>query len=81
MSYLKLLNAKRNSGKQPSMKPLRLSSAQKALADEGKCIKCGKQNPSRNSYICLDCQAKNTIEDIRDDITALRQKILGRPGK
>jgi hypothetical protein len=80
MSYLKLLSAHRKNGQQPTMKPVRLSSAQKALAEQGLCIQCGGQNPESNSYLCEACQARDTMEDIQADISALRRKILGRSG-
>lgn len=78
MSYLKLLNARRKSGEQPSMKPVRMTKEQKGLADQGKCIRCGTHKATRNSYLCNPCHDKDTIEEIREDISALRQKILGR---
>jgi hypothetical protein len=80
MSYLKLLNARRKSGEQPTMKPAKWTEAQRALAAEGKCIRCGVDNVGGNSYLCHDCQGGDTIEDIRDEIDALRRKLLGRPG-
>jgi len=78
MSYLKLLNARRKNGQQPTMKPVELTTAQKALADRGLCIQCGENEADRNSYLCDDCQGKDTIEDIREEIGALRRQILGR---
>lgn len=81
MSYLKLLSARRKSGEQPTMKPVELTRAQKALAEKGLCIQCGEQDADRTSYLCTDCQAKDTIEDIRDEISALRRQILGRSGE
>lgn len=80
MSYLKLLNARRKSGKQSTMEPVRLSKQQKAWAAQGRCIQCGTQKAGRNCYICEDCQAKDTIENIRDEISALRRRILNRSG-
>jgi hypothetical protein len=80
MSYLKLLSAHRKSGRQPTMKPVRLSGAQKALAEQGLCIQCGDPNADRNSYLCEDCQAKETLEDIRSEISNLRREILGPSG-
>ncbi len=80
MSYLKLLNARSKSGEQPTMKPVELTNAQKALAEKGLCIQCGENEADRTSYLCTDCQAKDTIEEIRDEISALRRQILGRSG-
>lgn len=81
MSYLKLLSARRKSGQQPSMKPVDLTREQRALAAQGKCILCSTANGNDNSYLCDKCQAKDTIEEIRDDISALRHKILGQSGE
>jgi hypothetical protein len=80
MSYLKLLSARRNSGRQPTMKPVRLSNPQKALAEQGLCIQCGDPNRDGNSYLCEDCQAKETLEDIQAEISNLRREILGPSG-
>lgn len=80
MSYLKLLNARSKSGRQPTMEPHRLSRRQKAWAREGTCIECGKARAGKHSYICAECEAKDTIEDIRSDLEALRRKILNKPG-
>ncbi len=80
MSYLKLLSAHRKSGRQPTMKAVRLSDAQKALAEQGLCIQCRNPNPDRNSYLCDDCQANETIENIRSEISNLRREILRRSG-
>ena len=80
MRYLKLLNAQRKSGEQPSMTSIRFSELQKQRAAQGQCIRCGTQKADRHSYICKDCQAEDTIEEIRDDISALRRKILKRSG-
>lgn len=79
MSYLKLLSARRRSGQQPTMEPLRLTAGQKALADAGRCIECGLANPGSSSYLCRGCQGKETIESIRDEIAALRRKLMRRP--
>lgn len=80
MSYLKLLSARRKSGEQPTMKPVELTGKQKALADQGRCIQCGDDNAAGNSYLCETCQGKETIDEIRDEISTLRRQILGRTG-
>ena len=79
MSYLKLLNARSKSRHQPSMKPISMSDKQRSLAAQGRCIRCESQKAGHNSYICEACQAKDTIEEIRDEISALRRKILNKP--
>lgn len=79
MNYLKLLNARRGSRRQPTMEPLQLTREQIKLADEGCCIDCGASNQGSNSYLCKDCQSKETMEDIRSEIAALRRKLLKKP--
>ena len=78
MSFLKLMNARRKSGQQPTVRAIRLSEQEKQRAALGQCIQCGTDNTDSSSYICTGCQAKDTIDEIRDDIKALRQKILNR---
>lgn len=80
MSYLKLLNAHRRNGSQPTMKARRFTRQQEAWAAEGICVKCGTAKAAAHSYICDGCQAEDTIEDIRNDIQALRRKILNKAG-
>ena len=79
MNYIKLLNARRNGGSQPTMEPVRLSIEQRKLADTGRCIDCGTTFADTQSYLCRDCQGKETIEAIRDEIAALRRKLLNKP--
>lgn len=79
MSYFKLLRAHSKNSNTPSIKPLQMSDKQRVLASNSLCIRCESHKAARNSYICEACQAKNTIEDIRDEISALRRKILNKP--
>ena len=79
MNYLKLLNTRAKSSNNPSMKPISMSDKQRFLASRGLCIRCESQRAGRNSYICEACQEKDTIEEIRDEISVLRQKILNKP--
>jgi hypothetical protein len=81
MSYLKLLSARRKTKDLPIMKALRLSEKQKALAGQGICIKCGEAEAAKSSYLCESCQADDSIEAIRDEIDALRRKLLGKPAQ
>ncbi len=76
MGYMDLLRAQRKSGKPPSMTKLKLSRRQKELAAKGICIDCSDRPAEASSYLCADCQAKDTIEDIREEIKGLRAKIL-----
>lgn len=79
MSYLKLLSARRKTKDLPAMKALRLSEKQKALAGHGVCIECGEAAAAKSSYLCKVCQAGDGIEAIRDEIDALRRKLLDKP--
>lgn len=79
MSYLKLLSARRKSGRTPTMEPVRLTDKQKALAAAGRCIACGRPAAQSSSYVCKGCQGKETIEDIRDEIAAVRRHLLKQP--
>ena len=76
MSYLKLLGARRKSGDVPSMKKVELSQKQQAWADKGRCVQCGQTDAAKGSYLCAPCQEADTIEEIRDEIAALRNKLL-----
>lgn len=78
MSYLKLLGAHRKSGEVPSMKKTELSAQQRSLAEHGRCIKCGQTDAAKGSYLCDSCQDDDTIEEIRDEIAAIRRKLLNR---
>jgi len=78
MSYLKLVNVRRKSGPQPTMVPIRLTAEQKKLADTRCCIQCGTANAGTDSFLCKNCQGKETIEDIRDEIAALRSNLLNK---
>jgi len=78
MNYLKLLNARRRGGPQPTMEPLRLTAEQKKRSDAGCCIDCGRANTGSDSYLCKSCQGKETIDAIRDEIAALRRNLLNR---
>ncbi len=78
MSYLRLLGARRKSKDLPSMEKLRLSKHQKELAADGICIKCGVAEAEKTSYLCDACQSHDSIDDIRNDLAALRRKILNK---
>ena len=79
MSYLKLIGARRKTKDLPAMKTLKLSDRQKALARDGKCIECGTTDAAKTSYLCDACQADDTIDNIREEIAALRRKLLIKP--
>ena len=76
MNYLNILKARRRSDRQPTLVPVRLTAEQQVRADAGCCIECGTANSGANSYLCKECQGKETIEDIRDEIAALRRHLL-----
>jgi hypothetical protein len=79
MSYLKLLGARRRSGRLPTLEPRQYSAEQRRRAGAGCCIECGGPNPGGRSYLCPDCQGKRTMEDIREEIAALQRNILKTP--
>ncbi len=76
MSYLKILGARRKTKDLPAMEKLRLSEQQKALTRKGICIKCATAEAAGTSYLCDDCQSLDRIEDIRNELAALRRDIL-----
>jgi|GEM_PF-1270705 len=62
--------------KVPTLKPNRLSAEKRELAQKGLCIECGEHPAPQDSYVCNDCLASTSLEDIREEIGSLRQKIL-----
>jgi transcription initiation factor IIE alpha subunit len=76
MSYFRLLGARRRSGRLPTMAPRHWTDEQRRLAAAGCCIECGGPNTGTRSYLCPECQEKMTMADIRDEIDALRRKLL-----
>lgn len=81
MSYLKLLRARNKTKDLPAMKALQLSDTQQALAAQGVCIICAEAEAAKSSYLCMACQTDNGIEAIREEIDALRRKLLGKPAQ
>lgn len=78
MSYLKILGARRRAKDLPAMETLRLTEQQKALTRKGICIKCATAQAARTSYLCDECQSLQSIDDIRNELAALRRDILRR---
>ena len=78
MSYLKIIGARRKSGDLPTMRKTEMSDQQNKRAAAGLCIKCGRNAAPKESYLCPDCQALDTIDEIRDEIASLRRKILNK---
>jgi hypothetical protein len=76
MRYFKLLGARRRSGRLPTMAPQHWTDEQRRRAAKGCCIECGGPNNGTRSYLCAECQEKMTMADIRDEIDALRRKLL-----
>jgi hypothetical protein len=76
MNYFKLLGARRRSGRVPTMAPQHWTDEQRKYAATGRCVECGGPNAGTRSYLCSECQGKSTLADIRDEIDALRRKLL-----
>ncbi|CAD7840633.1 MAG: hypothetical protein [Olavius algarvensis Delta 4 endosymbiont] len=62
--------------KVPTLKPNRLGAEKRELAKKGLCIECGEHPAPQDSYVCRGCLSSTSIEDIREEIVSLRQKIL-----
>ncbi len=76
MSYSKFLKAQGKSGKPPTIKKTQLSDEQKKQVQKGICIKCGQNMAEKSSYICTECRSEDTLEDIQNEIQALRRRLL-----
>ena len=76
MSYSKFLKAQGKSGKPPTINKTQLSNEQKIQAQKGICIKCGQNMAEKSSYVCTECQSEDTLEDIQNEIQALRRRLL-----
>ena len=78
MNYLKLMKARRQSGKIPTMAQRQWSPEQQMRIIQGRCVQCGERPAGSHSYICTECQAGDTIEDIRHELKELRNRLLNR---
>ncbi|RJQ84141.1 MAG: hypothetical protein C4519_05475 [Desulfobacteraceae bacterium] len=78
MNYLSLLKARRKSAKVPSMEQRQWSAAQQMRIAQGLCVGCGERPSGAHSYLCAECQSGDTIEDIREELRALRNHLLHR---
>ena len=74
MGYMDILRAQRKSGKPPVVKPHQWSKAEKERMAEGLCVKCGENRAGDNSYLCQDCESKDTLDDIQKEVAAARRK-------
>lgn len=77
MGYFSILRAQRKSGPAPTIKKTPMSEKQKQLAEQGICTNCAEHTAAKNSFICTDCQAQDTLEDIQKEIEDLRRQLLG----
>ncbi len=62
--------------KVPTLKPNRLGVEKRELVKKGLCIECGEHPATQDSYVCHACLSSTSLEDIREEIGNLRQKIL-----
>ena len=76
MSYTKFLKARNKGGKPPTIEKQQMSIEEKTRAQKGICIKCGLNSSDKNSYVCMECQSTDTLEDIQHEIEALRRRLL-----
>ena len=64
--------------KAPTLEPVRLNRTQKERREKDLCIACGDRPPERSSYVCGQCAASTSLEDIQKEIGELRQRILNK---
>jgi hypothetical protein len=76
MNYLNFLKAHRQSGKMPSLEQRQWTPEQQMRIAQGCCVQCGERPAGAHSYLCLECEAGDTIEDIRGELKALRNRLL-----
>lgn len=74
MGYMDLMRAQRKSGKPPDFKPHRWSKKEQERMEQGLCVNCGEEQAGENSYLCRNCESKDTLDDIRNEIAAARRK-------
>jgi len=79
MSYTKFLKARNKSGKPPTIEKNQMSSEEEERAQNGLCIKCGLNRADKSSYVCMECQSEETLEDIQHEIETLRRRLLKTP--
>jgi hypothetical protein len=80
MNYLDLLRASKGRDNLPSMDRIRWNKNEKARAEKGLCMQCGRNPSGENSFLCRACEASQSSEDIREEIALIREKILGGEG-
>lgn len=76
MNYFDLLKARRKSVKTPTLEQRQWSAAQLMRMGRGLCVQCGERPPTSDSYLCTECQATDTLEDILSELHALRDRLL-----
>lgn len=76
MNYLDLLKASRGKDKMPSMDSIRWNKNEKARAENGVCMQCGRNPSGENSFLCGACESSHSNEEIREEIALIREKIL-----
>lgn len=80
MNYLELLRARKGKDKLPSMERIRWNKNEKARAEKGVCMQCGRNPSGENSFLCGVCEAEQSSEEIREEIALIRKKILSGGG-
>jgi hypothetical protein len=76
MNYLDLLKASKGKDKMPSMDRIRWNKDEKARAESGVCMQCGRNPSGENSFLCRACESMQSRDEIREEIALIREKIL-----
>ena len=77
MNYLDLIKASKGKDKIPSLEKLRWSKTERARAEQGVCMQCGSQPAGESSFLCIECEAGQSREEIQAEIARVRKQILG----
>jgi hypothetical protein len=80
MNYLELLRARQGRDKMLTMERIRWNKDEKVRASRGVCVQCGHNPSGENSFLCSACEALHAIEEIREQIALIREKILSGGG-
>lgn len=77
MKLRDLMKMQRKGGSPPTLKPQPLRPRETQYAQQGICLKCGRNPAQRTSYICAPCAGLESNDSILREIDSARSKILG----